>query len=115
MQKSELIRKIFFPREKKRHIYSTTINNSCNTQIVKIFHAECDGNFNFSVDMLSRLPNPVEISHEWLLTNFKHQEPEFYARLFDYSEEGTSEGPTDHSNFGTIGNPVPVAHKLYVL
>ena len=35
--------------------------------------------------MLSRLPNPVELSQECLLTNFKNQEPDIYARLFDKS------------------------------
>ena len=38
--------------------------------------------------MLSRIPYSVELSHDWLLTYFKHKEPEFYARLFyDYEED----------------------------
>ena len=38
--------------------------------------------------MLSRLPKPVEISHECIKTNIKYQVTEFYYRLFDKSENG---------------------------
>ena len=37
--------------------------------------------------MLSKLPKPVKLSYNWVLTNFRYQEPEIYARLFDESEK----------------------------
>ena len=43
--------------------------------------------------MLSTLPDPVEPSHEWVLTNFNYQEPAFFSRLFYESEKGHFEVP----------------------
>ena len=37
--------------------------------------------------MISILPNIVELSHIWVLTNFTYKEPELYASLCDYSKE----------------------------
>ena len=45
----------------------------------------------------------------------KYQGPEFYARLFDYSEEGPFEFPPGRTNVGVIIKSVPGAPKLYVL
>ena len=45
------------------------------------------GKFIFKGNIPSRLPKPIEISHEWFLKIFKYQEPEFYSRLFDESEK----------------------------
>ena len=39
------------------------------------------------------LPNPVEISHKWVLKTSNDQELEFYAIFFDGSEEGPFEVP----------------------
>ena len=57
----------------------------------------------------------VELSHTWVLTNFKYQETEFYSRLFDESEEGPFEVPPGLTNVGIIRKSVPGATKLYVL
>ena len=54
---------------------------------------EIDGKFIFKGILLSRLPNPVELSHVWVLEIFKYQEPEFYYILFDESENGPLEAP----------------------
>ena len=66
-----------------RHIREIAINNGWNTQIVQILHEKLDGKFLFNINFLSRLPKPVGLSHEWIKTYFKYQEPEFYSRLFD--------------------------------
>ena len=52
-----------------------------------------DDQFSFRGNILSRLPNPVELSHKYVLTNFKYEELEFYSRLFDESEKGPFELP----------------------
>ena len=43
------------------------INNCCNTQLILILCEKRDGKFNFKGNFLSRLTNPVELSHEWVL------------------------------------------------
>ena len=48
------------------------------------------------------LPNPVELSQKWGLTNFKYMEPEMNARISDNSEEGPFEVPQVHTNVGKI-------------
>ena len=80
--KSRFNNKINFPRDTERHIHIIAKQNVCSTQVVYIFHGERDNKFIFKVNLLSILPKPVELSHEWVLTNFKYQEPEFYAILF---------------------------------
>ena len=64
--------------------------------------------------MLSRLSKPDELTHEWLLTNFKYQKPEFYARLFDQSLKGLFGVPPCHTKVGVIRNPIPGYNKWYV-
>ena len=71
-----------FPRDTKQRIHKITINNDWNTQIIQIFSEKRDGTFILKVNLLSRLKKPVELSHEWVLTKFKYQEPEFYSRCF---------------------------------
>ena len=80
--------KIKFSRDMKRHIHTIAIKNGWNTQIIQILYEECDGKFQFYGNLLSRLPNPVELSHKWVLKICKYQEPSFDARLFYGSEEG---------------------------
>ena len=63
--------------------------------------------------LISRLTKPVELSHEWVKTNFNYQEPEFYSVLFVESENGPFEFPAESTN--TYEKSVPDAHKLYVL
>ena len=58
-----------FPRDTKQRIQKIAIKNGWNTHIVQIFCEKCDGKFLFKVNMISRLPNPVELSHEWVLKN----------------------------------------------
>ena len=43
--------------------------------------------------MISILPKPVELSHEWIKTSFKYQEQYFYSRFFDESENRPFEVP----------------------
>ena len=68
---------------------------------------ERDDKFIFKVNMLSRLPELVEISHEWVLTNFNYQEPKTYAKCFDDPEKGPSEAPPGHTNKYQIIKSVP--------
>ena len=76
---------------------------------------ERDGKFNLSVNLISRIPNPVELLHNWLLTNFKYHEPWFYSRLFDESEEGNFKVTPGLKKVDVIRKPVPCDPKLYVL
>ena len=78
-------------------------------------YEESDGKFHLSRNLLSRPSNTVELSHELVLTNFKYKEPEFYARLFDESEEIPFEVTPGRTNVGIIRKPVPGTPKLYVL
>ena len=52
--------------------------------------------------MSDRLSGTVELSQYCILTTFKYQDPEFYARLFDESEEGPYGVPPGHTNVGVI-------------
>ena len=74
-------------RDTNRHIHTIAIKNGCNTQVVHIFFEERDGKSHFKGNIPSRIQNPVELSHGWVLTNFKYQEPAFYSILFDKYEE----------------------------
>ena len=91
MQKIESIKKI--ARDTKQRIQQIARNNGWNTQIVHIFCEKCDGDFIFKENFISRLPKPVGISHEWIKLNFKYQNPEFFSRLFDESENVLFEVP----------------------
>ena len=70
--------------------------NGCNTQIFQILCEIHDVNFIFKGNILSRLPKPIELTHKWIKINFKYQEPEFYFRLFDESDNGPFEVPSGH-------------------
>ena len=48
-----------------------------------MFIEERDGKFHLSVNMISRIQNHVELSHEWELINLKYQESEFYASIIN--------------------------------
>ena len=72
------------------------------------------GNFLYKVNLLRRLPKPVEISHKWINTSSKYQKPEFYSRLFDDSENGPFEVPRGRTK-AYDKKSVPDAPKLYVL
>ena len=65
------------PRDTKRRIRKISIKNALNTLIVHILCEKHDGEFLFKVNLISRLPNPVELSQEWVLTNLKYKEPFF--------------------------------------
>ena len=77
---------IIFLRDTEGRICINEINNGWNTNNVHIFHEELYGKFLFKVNLLSRLPKPVELSNKWILKNLKYQYPVFYSRLFDDSE-----------------------------
>ena len=53
--------------------------------------------FVFQSKFLSILPNPVELSHKWIKTDFKYQESEFYYILFDELENRPFDVPTGHT------------------
>ena len=55
--------------------------------MAQILREKRDDKFSFKENLLSRLPNPVELSHKWVLTNLKYQELEFYYRFFDESDK----------------------------
>ena len=72
---------INFPRVKKWRIWIITINNFFNTNIFHISYEERDGKFIFKGKFLSRLQKNVKPSYEWVLKNFKYQDPKF---MLDY-------------------------------
>ena len=76
---------------------------------------ELDEKFHLSGNIISRLPNLVEISHNWLLKVFNHKETAFCARLFGESEEDNFEVPPYCTKVGLIIEPLPGATKLYYL
>ena len=43
------------------------MKNGCNTQVVHILCKKRDGKYNFKGHIRSRLKNPVELSHQWVL------------------------------------------------
>ena len=87
-----------FPRGTKRRIQETEIKNGYITQIVHLLREKRDGKFIFKGKFLSILPNPVEISHKWVLKYLRYQEPYFYFRFFDESEKGSFEVPPGYIN-----------------
>ena len=62
--------------------------------------------------MLIRVTNTVEPSPEWVLNHFKYQDPNFYAILFDVSEEGPFEVTPGRTKVELIRKPVPVDTML---
>ena len=74
---------------------------------------ECGGKFHFKGNILCRISNPVELSHKWVLTNFKYQVPSFYARLFDHSEKVFFEVPPCCTKVDEIKKSVPDAPKFF--
>ena len=58
--------------------------------------------------------NTVELSQKWVLTYFKFQEPEFYARLFNDYEGGPFEATKVCTMVIVIINILPGDPKLYV-
>ena len=81
MKKAE--NKINSPHHTRQQICTIAINNGWKIQIVQILCEKRDGNLYLSGNILSRLTMFVDLSHKWVLKNFKHQEPEFYAILFN--------------------------------
>ena len=73
--KLRINKKTNFPHDTKWRIYTIAINNVWNTHIIQILREECDGRFHLFGNRLNILPNTVELSHEWVLMNFKYQDP----------------------------------------
>ena len=73
--------KIDFRCDKEQYVCTIALNSGCKTQIVQILHKECDRKFHFFGNLLSRLQNPVELSHKWVLKNFNRQEPVFLCKI----------------------------------
>ena len=71
--------KIKFPCDTKQSNSKIAINNVWNKQVIHILREEHEGNFIVKVNLISRLPKSVDLSHERFLTNFKYQEPASYA------------------------------------
>ena len=80
--KTRVNQKINFPCETKRRMQEIAIKNGWNTHIVQILCEIRDGNFIFKGNFLSRQPEPVELTHDWIKKIFKHPEQEFYSGLF---------------------------------
>ena len=76
---------INFPHDTKRCIWEIAINNGWNIYIIQILCVKYVGNFLFKGKFLSGQPKPVELSHDWVETNLKYQEPYFNSLLFDDS------------------------------
>ena len=64
--------------------------------------------------MLSRLQNPVELSHGWVLKISNQHELAFHMRVLDDSEESPFEISSGCTKVDLIRKPVPCAHKFYV-
>ena len=65
-EKKDFKSKINLLRYIKWRGYKIAINNGWNTQIFQRLQKEHDGKFHFKSNILSRLPNTVEISHKWI-------------------------------------------------
>ena len=65
--------------------------------------------------MISIVSKTFDTSKKWVLKNLKYQEPAFYARLFDRSEEGPFKFSAGHMKVIVIKNCIPGSLKLYVL
>ena len=104
-EKLRINQKINFTHITKQHIW---------TNIVHILCGKCDGNFNLSVNLLNRLSNTIELSHEWALKNFKYKELEFNAILFHEYDEGPFKVSIGCKKVGVIRIPVPGDLKLYI-
>ena len=63
----------------KKHICKILKHNGWNKQIFQILQEECYVKFHFSENILSGLTNIFEISHKWVLTNFRYQGKSFYV------------------------------------
>ena len=81
MQNQDSIKKK--SRDTKLYILRSAIINGWNTQVVNILWEEHDGQFIFKGNLLSRPPKSGELSHNWVLKNYKYHKPKLYARLFD--------------------------------
>ena len=73
------------------------INNDRNKHIFQILREKRDRNIHLKGNLLSRIPKPVVLSHDWIKNNVKYQEPEFYSIFFDESENGPFEVPPGHT------------------
>ena len=73
--KSRFNQKIKFPCDTKRRKQEITINNGWNVLIVQRLREKHDGIILFRVKFISRIPEPVELSHKCIKTNFKYQDP----------------------------------------
>ena len=80
-------------------------------QILSRYCAKNIMKFNFYGNLLSILPN-VELYHDLVLTNFKHQESAFYEISFNKSDECPFEVPPFHTNVGVRIKSVPCFRKL---
>ena len=85
---SRFNQEIKFPLNTKQYIQEIAINNDWNIHIVHILLEKRDGKFLFKMNSLSKLPNNFGLPHEWIKTNFKYLEPQFFYRFFDDSESG---------------------------
>ena len=69
------------------------MNNDWKKQFFQILREIRNGNYLFTGNFLSRIPQPVELSHEWIKKNSKYQDQQFYSILFDDLENGSFEAP----------------------
>ena len=112
-EKSIFNQKYKFQVTQSDKFMNVSINYGQNTLSLHIFYEHRYGMIHIKGNLLIILQKPVELSHEWVLTSFKFQEPEFYARLFDESEEDYFEVPKDVTKVGLLIKPVRGAPKLY--
>ena len=89
-------------------------NNGWNTQILQILNEECDGIFYLSGNQLSRIQNPVELTHKCVSKVFKYQEPFVYAIFLYESEEDPFQVLPGRTKVGVIRKPISGVTKLYI-
>ena len=70
-------------RDTRLNIPEITIINDWNIQVIHIFHEGSSGKFIFNGNILYRILQLFELSHEWILKNFKYQEISLFDRIFD--------------------------------
>ena len=97
----------------KQCIQEIVISNVWNTHIVQILREKRDGGFIFNGNILNILTKSVRLSHDWIKTNFKYQEPEVYA-IFLMSQKKDPLNSLLDVQIHTEKS-VPDALKLYVL
>ena len=86
-----------------------------NLQAAQILREERDGEFIFKENMLSRVPKPVELSHEWFLNISSIRSQNVSLEYLMSKKKTLFEVPAGHKKFDEIRKSISGAPKLYIL